>query len=130
MSLNEHLTEIVAISLININKKLGNLGLHPIFVKRLWLGQQVCHRGRNRALLYNSAVFALQGARMRNSAGMGDQVGPIVNLPDKIFHPHRLFCRVEAVVKVFVMRRDPRRASVLVAFQRLNAAQREHETTC
>lgn len=74
-------------------------------------------------------MLAAQQAGMWHPAGMGDHVHFLVHVFGVVRHPLGFVLDHQAALQLRVMRGDPGRTSVLVATQRLNAAQSEHVAT-
>ncbi len=71
---------------------------------------------------------ASQSARLRHSAGMGDDADLLAHVQRVLFDAFRLVFRYQSALQFSVVRRNPGRAGVLVALQGLDAAQCKHET--
>ena len=99
-----------------------------ILAKSFFSGQQFSHRNRNRPLLNDTAMFAVQCANMGNATRMRNQIRAISDFAHKVLHTDGFHFRIQAVLQAGFVRCNTGWACILVAFHGLDAAKRKHKT--
>src|SRR3954466_1914354 len=96
---------------------------------RSGLGIRIEHVERDRlaARLHDAHVLALELARVAHAAGVRDHVDLAVHVVGVVRDAQVFLLHHERALQPLVVRRHAGRAGVLVAAQRLDAAEREHE---
>ncbi len=94
---------------------------------RYYVRVQFTHRYGEVVRRVDTDMEAAELTGFPDPAGMREYADFIHHVFRVVCHPYRLVLRVQSSLELFIMRGDTGRAGVLVALQRLDATQGEHE---